>query len=161
MANPTVKKATGRDEAIVNFGARFLGRLDRWIYRMTGGNKKFRLLGRGKADALLLTTVGRKSGQKRTTPLLYLKDGDTIVLAASKAGMPHHPLWYLNITANPEVDVEVGREKIAMVARQANAAEKSRLWPRLVEIYPAYAEYQLLTDREIPVIILTRRPASR
>lgn len=161
MADENVKKATPRDEAIVNFGARFLGKIDRWIYRKTGGNKHFRLLGRGKAEALLLTTIGRKSGEKRTTPLLYLKDGDSIVIVASKAGMPHHPLWYLNIMANPEVEVEIGNEKIPMVARQANAMERSRLWPRLVEIYPEYDEYQTRTDREIPVLILTRRKPSR
>lgn len=157
MAHEDVKKATARDEAIVNFGARFIGKLDSWIYRKTGGNKLFRLIGRGKAEALLLTTIGRKSGEKRTTPLLYLKDDDSIVIVASKGGMPHHPLWYLNIMANPEVEVEVGHEKISMVARQANAMERSRLWPRLVEIYPAYEEYQARTDREIPVLILTRR----
>lgn len=159
MAGPTVKKATARDEAIVNFGGRFIGRLDRWIYRKTGGNKKFRILGRGKADALLLTTVGRKSGQKRTTPLLYLRDGDAIVLVASKGACPTTPLWYLNLTANPEVEVEVGREQLSMTARQAGAEENARLWPRLVEIYPDYADYQLRTDRDIPLIILTRRTA--
>jgi len=161
MAGAKVRKATARDEAIVNLGARFLGRIDRWIFRKTGGNRRFRLIGRGKAEGLLLTTKGRKSGQPRTTPLLYLRDGDNIVIVASKGGMPHHPLWYLNVMAHPEVEVEVGREKIPMVARQANAMEKSRLWPRLVEIYPAYDEYQARTDRDIPVLILSRRQKPR
>ena len=110
-----------------------------------------------KAEALLLTTIGRKSGQPRTTPLLYLKDGDNVLLAASKGGMPHHPLWYLNLQANPKVEVEIGSKKIPMVARQASAEEKGRLWPRLVALYPAYAAYQTRTDRDIPVLILTPR----
>ena len=155
MSPPAVRKSTARDEKIVNLFAPLIGRIDRWIYRVTGGNRKFRILGRGKAEALLLTTIGRKSGLRRTTPLLYLQDGDNIVLVASKGGMPHHPLWYLNLQANPGVEVEIGTKKISMAARQANAEEKTRLWPQLVEIYPSYAAYQTLTDRDIPVLILT------
>ena len=157
MSPSPVRKSTARDEKIVNLGVRLLSPIDRWIYRVTGGNRKFRILGRGKAEALLLTTIGRKSGQSRTTPLLYLQEGDNVVLAASKGGMPHHPLWYLNLQANPQVEVEFGTKKIAMVARQASAGEKAHLWPRLVEIYPSYATYQTLTDRDIPVLILTPR----
>ncbi len=157
MSPSPVRKSTARDEKIVNLGARLLSPIDRWIYRLTGGNRKFRILGRGKAEALLLTTIGRKSGQPRTTPLLYLQDGENVVLAASKGGMPHHPLWYLNLQANPEVEVEIGSRKIPMAAHQASAEEKARLWPRLVEIYPSYATYQSLTDRDIPVLILSPR----
>lgn len=157
MSPSPVRKSTAREEKIVNVAARLLGAIDRWIYRATGGNRKFRLLGRGKAEALLLTSIGRKSGQPRTTPLLYLQDGDNVVIAASKGGMPHHPLWYLNLQANPRVEVEIGSRKIPMAARQASAEEKARLWPRLVEMYPAYAAYQTRTDRDIPVLILTPR----
>ena len=157
MSPAPVRKSTASDEKIVNVATRILGPIDRWIFRVTGGNRKFRLLGRGKAEGLLLTTIGRKSGQPRTTPLLYLQDGDNVVLAASKGGMPHHPLWYLNLQANPNVEVEIGSKKTPMAARQASAEEKERLWPRLVEIYPPYAGYQARTDRDIPVIILTPR----
>ena len=157
MSPAPVRKSTARDEKIVNVATRILGPIDRWIFRVTGGNRKFRLLGRGKAEGLLLTTIGRKSGQPRTTPLLYLPDGDKVVLVASKAGMPRHPLWYSNLRANPEVEVEIGSKKSPMAARQASDEEKGRLWPRLVEIYPAYAEYQARTDRNIPVLILSPR----
>ncbi|MFQ5458576.1 MAG: nitroreductase family deazaflavin-dependent oxidoreductase [Myxococcota bacterium] len=152
-----MRKSTARDEKVVNFAARFLGRIDRWIYRVSGGNRKLRILGRGKAEGLLLTTTGRKSGLPRTTPLLYLKDGDNVVIVASKAGMPHHPQWYLNVQARPEVTVEIGAEKIPMTARMASPGEKASLWPRLVEIYPSYDDYQARTDRDIPVLILSRK----
>ena len=110
----------------------------------------------GAAPILLLTTMGRTSGRPRTVPLLYLKDDAGFVIVASFAGAPKHPAWYLNLEANPKVELQVGRERFAGTARRASAEEKSRLWPSLIAIYPAYADYQKRTKREIPVVIVSR-----
>ena len=132
----------------------FFVTLNVWVYRLSGG----RLMGKmGAAPILLLTPTGRKSGRSRTVPLLYLKDEGRFVLAASLAGAPKHPAWYLNLEANPAVTVQAGRQRQACTARRASAEEKARLWPRLVAIYPQYAEYQQRTAREIPVVIVSTR----
>ena len=120
--------------------------------RLSGGKIGGRFL-RG-APVCLVTTTGRKSGQPRTAPLLYLADGERVVLVASKGGMSKHPVWYLNLVANPRCSVEIGREKRAMQAHTANAEEKAALWPRLVAMYRDYDDYQSRTDREIPVVVL-------
>ena len=111
------------------------------------------------APILLLTVRGRKSGKPHTLPLLYLQDGEDCVLVASKGGWPSHPLWYLNLQADPNVTVQVGRDRRAMTARTANQEERSRLWPKLVAMYADYASYQSWTDRQIPVVILSPRPS--
>jgi deazaflavin-dependent oxidoreductase (nitroreductase family) len=130
-----------------------LGRFHARIYRLTGG----RFVGRvGKAPILLLTTTGRRSGLARTAPLLYLRDGDQLAIVASFGGYPTHPVWYLNLVANPEVYVQVGRERFAARARTASPGERERLWPLFVEMYPGYEEYQEKTAREIPVVLLER-----
>ena len=122
------------------------------VYRLSGG----RIMGKmGAAPILLLTTTGRTSGRPRTVPLLYLKDDKNFAIVASFAGAPKHPAWYRNIEANPKVDLEVGRERFSGVARRASTEEKARLWPSLVAIYPAYADYQKRTTREIPVVIVS------
>ena len=106
---------------------------------------------------MLLTTTGRKSGQVRTVPVLYLKQGDVYVVVASKGGMSHDPLWFKNLEANPRVEIEVGCAKIAMTARRATAEEKTVLWPKLLAMYPSYAAYQARTQRDIPVVLLMPR----
>jgi deazaflavin-dependent oxidoreductase (nitroreductase family) len=121
------------------------------VFRASRGKVGGRMLG---SEVLLLNTVGRKSGQKRTTPLLYLRDGDEYVIVASKGGSQTHPAWYHNLKANPETTIEVGDRKIPVRAGEANPEEKARLWPKLVEMYPSYESYQRKTEREIPVIIL-------
>ena len=132
---------------------RLLGRFHVRVYRLTRG----RFVGRvGKAPILLLTTIGRRSGEPRTAPLLYLRDGERLVVVASFGGTPKHPVWYLNLTANPAVTVQIGRETFAATASTANAENRARIWPQLVEMYPGYAGYQEKTTREIPVVLLTR-----
>jgi deazaflavin-dependent oxidoreductase (nitroreductase family) len=106
---------------------------------------------------LLLTTVGRKSGESRTVPVLYLRDGEDVVVVASQAGLTRHPVWYLNLEANPEVSIEIGDEKGEMRARRATDEEKAALWPRLVEMYRDFDDYQARTERNIPVVILSPR----
>jgi len=125
-----------------------------WLYRKSGGRLGSRMKG---APLLLLTTRGRKSGKSRTTPLIYLEDGSELAVVASKGGWPEHPLWYRNLQAAPEVQVEIGRDVRAMSSRTANAEERLRLWPRLVALYSEYADYQSWSDREIPVVLLRPR----
>jgi deazaflavin-dependent oxidoreductase (nitroreductase family) len=88
------------------------------------------------------------------TPLLYLRDGDNLVLVASKGGAPKHPVWFLNLEANPDVEVEVGRTRERRRARSATPEERERLWSKVVEMYSSYADYQTKTAREIPLVIL-------
>ncbi|WP_026416304.1 nitroreductase family deazaflavin-dependent oxidoreductase [Actinomadura oligospora] len=105
---------------------------------------------------LLLTTVGRKSGIERTTPLIYQKDGDHYIVIASKGGAEEHPLWYLNLEADPEVKVQVLGDRFTARARTATAEERPRLWKKMVAVWPDYDEYTKKTDREIPVVVLER-----
>jgi deazaflavin-dependent oxidoreductase (nitroreductase family) len=108
----------------------------------------------GLPPFLLLHHVGAKSGVRRTTPLLYLRDGENLVVIASKGGNPRHPAWFHNLRANPRTTVQVGAEQRPVQARVATAEERARLWPRAVEAYRDYARYQERTDREIPVVVL-------
>jgi F420H(2)-dependent quinone reductase len=126
--------------------------LNVWLYRVSGG----RVMGKmGKAPILLLTTTGRKSGQKRTVPLLYLEDAGRFVIVASLGGAPKHPAWFLNLESNPSVELQVGNRRLHGSALRASPEEKAQFWPRLVAIYPSYADYQRRTTRDIPVVIVT------
>lgn len=146
---------TPRQEKLGSAAIKVMSQLNTWLYRASGG----RLGGRfpGGAPVLLLTHTGRKSGRRLVAPLLYLEDDGTYVIVASKGGMSHHPLWFKNLEANPQVEIEVGRRKMPATARRATADEKAALWPRLVAMYPSYADYQARTTRDIPVVILTPR----
>jgi F420H(2)-dependent quinone reductase len=127
--------------------------LHTFVYRLTGGRLGGKL---GRAPILLVHHVGRKSGKERTSPLLYMPDGDDIVIVASMGGSDSHPSWWINLRANPETVVEIGREKRPVVAELASPEERERLWPQLVEMYRSYGDYQARTSREIPVVILRR-----
>jgi deazaflavin-dependent oxidoreductase (nitroreductase family) len=105
---------------------------------------------------LLLTTTGRRSGEPRRTALIYGRYGKDYVIVASKGGAPKHPLWYLNLQANPRVTVQVEDEVFDAVARDATAEEREEVWPEMAKIWPDYDNYQQKTDRHIPVVILTR-----
>jgi deazaflavin-dependent oxidoreductase (nitroreductase family) len=121
------------------------------VYRATGG----RLLGRmGRSPILLLNTIGRKSGKKRATPLLYVVEDEDFVIIASKGGTPSHPAWYLNLKANPDATVEVGNGKVRVRAEEADGEEKERLWKKMAQMYPTYDDYQKKTKREIPLLVL-------
>ena len=110
--------------------------------------------GKGMVATLLLTTTGRKSGRVLTLPLIFGRSGADYVVVASKGGAPTHPAWYLNLQANPEVKVQVKAEKFTALAHTADGEERARLWPKMVEIYGPYAQYQTKTDRQIPVVVL-------
>ncbi len=105
---------------------------------------------------LLLTTLGRRSGELRRTALIYGHDGDHFLVVASKGGAEDHPLWYYNLLEQPEVEVQVGGKRFQARARPATSDEKPRLWKSMTAIWPAYDEYQTKTSREIPVVILER-----
>src|SRR5262249_51717693 len=106
---------------------------------------------------LLLTTTGAKSGQHRTTPTMYLRDGDRLLIFASKAGAPSNPAWYHNLRAHPQVTIEVGNETYESTATVLKGEERDRLYARQAELYPQFGEYQKRTTRKIPVIALERR----
>jgi F420H(2)-dependent quinone reductase len=125
------------------------------VYRATGGRIGHRFP--GSPPMLLLDHVGAKSGQKRTTPLVYVPDGSDLVLVASKGGNPKNPAWFHNLRANPETTVQVGSERRAVRARVAEEEERERLWPKAVDTYSGYRGYQERTEREIPLVILEPR----
>jgi F420H(2)-dependent quinone reductase len=136
---------------MANLGFRILGGMHRRVYRLTGGKIGGQI---GKLPVLLLTTIGRKSGRPRTQPLAYTPVADGYAVIASKGGAPQHPLWYLNLRANPLAEVTVGRETRRVRARDAQGEERERLWRALADLYPGYDRYAQKTSRRIPVVVL-------
>jgi F420H(2)-dependent quinone reductase len=126
------------------------GGLHTRLYRLTGGKVGGRM---GKAPVLLLTVRGRRTGMHRTTPLLYGRDGDNLVVIASVGGAPKHPAWYFNVRGR-QAEVLIGRERRRVRARDAEGEERDRLWAQMVSLYPAYEAYQRKTERRIPVVVL-------
>ena len=121
-------------------------------YRETGGRVGHEW--RNRAKVLLLTTRGRKSGEPRTTPLIYEKDGDNYLVVASKGGAPENPGWHRNLSVEPRVKLQVLDEVFPARARTAQGEERERLWRLAAEQWPAYDDYAKKTDREIPVVVL-------
>jgi len=109
---------------------------------------------------LLLTTTGARSGQRRVSPMMYVPDGDRLLVIASNIGAPKHPDWYHNLVAHPGVTVEVGSETYDATALVTEGAERQRLWDMIVERYPFFVEHQAKTTRQIPIIVLQRRQSS-
>lgn len=141
--NPTIKSPRW-------FLTTFSGLHKAW-YRLTGG----RLGGKFHGEPMvLLTTTGRKTGQERTWPLLALRDGDAYLFAASNSGHDHHPAWYLNLEADPEVHVRDGAKTIHGRARITTGAERADLYRRFVDVFDNYAKYAEATSREIPVVVV-------
>jgi deazaflavin-dependent oxidoreductase (nitroreductase family) len=125
------------------------------LYRASGGRVGHQF--RGAPPMLLLDHVGAKSNVKRTTPLVYVRDGENVALIASKGGHPNHPAWFHNLVAHPDTQVQIGSERRRVHARVADEQERERLWPMAVAVYPGYADYQRRTQREIPVVVLEPR----
>jgi deazaflavin-dependent oxidoreductase (nitroreductase family) len=132
---------------------KLFSRLHVLLYRASGGRIGGRF--RKSAPVLLLTTTGRKTGKRRTTPLLYLEEADRYIVVASVGGAPSHPAWYLNLRGNPAATIQLGNRMLAVRAETAGSAERARLWTQLTHLYPQYNDYQTKTSREIPVVILT------
>jgi deazaflavin-dependent oxidoreductase (nitroreductase family) len=124
------------------------------VYRETRGGRGYHWRG---TTILLLTTTGRTSGEPRTTPLIHVVDGDRWVVIASKGGAPDHPDWYKNLEADPEATIEVQADEVPVAMSVAEGDERARLWSAMTEVWPAYDDYQAKTEREIPVVVLTRR----
>jgi len=142
----------------VSLIVRTMSKLNNLLYRASGGRVAASMRG---APIMLLTTTGHRSGKRRTAPVLYLRDGNDLVIVASYGGNPQHPSWFRNLVAHPDAEVEIGRERSLVRARVADPAERERLWPKAVAMYPPYAEYQTKTTREIPVVILSPAAPAR
>jgi deazaflavin-dependent oxidoreductase (nitroreductase family) len=125
-----------------------------WLYRRSGGRIGGRMFG---GPILLLTTTGRRSGRTWTVPLLYQPDGDRWVIIASNGGSPRHPAWWLNLRAQPQATIQVGRETHAVTATAATGAERERLWQLMTAMFKGYDGYVRKTTRRIPVVVLQRR----
>jgi deazaflavin-dependent oxidoreductase (nitroreductase family) len=121
-------------------------------YRESGGEAGYIWNG---VPTLLLTVTGRRTGRELTSPLIFARDGDDYLVVASMGGAPKHPMWYLNLQANPQAKIQVRADEMAVTARTATADEKARLWKIVTEVWPNYDVYQSRTDREIPVVVLT------
>ena len=130
---------------------RLASAVHRTLYRWSGGRVGGRVW---NLSILLLTTTGRRSGRKRTTPLCFLPDGEALVVVASNGGMDWFPDWWLNLIDEPRAEVLVGRERRPVVARRATAAEHERLWAAIVAVAPGYLRYRARTEREIPLVLL-------
>jgi F420H(2)-dependent quinone reductase len=135
-------------------GLRLVGKLNAPVYRLTGGRVGGKL---GKAPILLLTTTGRKSGQPRTAPVLYLADEDRFVVINTNAGNDKTPAWSLNLRANPEAEVEIGRKRIPVRSRLAEGDERADLWRRHMQQYEGWDFYESQLDREVGVFVLEPR----
>jgi deazaflavin-dependent oxidoreductase (nitroreductase family) len=140
---------------------RYATRAQVWVYRRTGGRigGKWRIGAgfRKPVPTLLLEHRGRRSGKTFVVPLLYMRDGDDVIVVASQGGRRENPQWYRNLVVDPDVHIEIGGQRLPVRARTATPEERARLWPRLVELYADFDTYQSWTDREIPVVILQPR----
>jgi F420H(2)-dependent quinone reductase len=145
----------------VKTAMKYAGRVHSWVYRRTGGklgaNWRVGAGFKKPVPTLLLEHRGRKSGKTFASPLVYMTDGDNVIVVASMGGRDNNPQWYHNLLADPDVFIEIGRDRRAVRAVQAGPEEKARLWPKLVETYADFDAYQSWTDRDIPVFILQPR----
>lgn len=130
---------------------KWMSRAQTWIFKKTGGRFGDKFL-RG-AEVGILTTIGRKSGEERDSPLLFLQEGKRIVLVASQGGRATNPMWYLNLVANPRVKFQTKRETLELTARDATDAERDEYWPKLDAMYADFVNYRSYTDRKIPIVI--------
>jgi deazaflavin-dependent oxidoreductase (nitroreductase family) len=139
------------DTAFGDFAVKWMSRINTFFYRRNNGTG----LG-GNFQGIpvaILTTTGRKTGEKRDSPLYFHRDGDKVIVAASKGGSDKHPMWYLNLKADPKVSVQIKDETLQLTARDATEDERNLYWPKLVEMYPTYEDYQSWTDRKIPLVV--------
>ena len=152
----------GLDSAVTGKVIKYMAKVQVAAFKATNGRiGKYWRIGAGwkkPVPTLLLDHVGRKSGRTFTTPLLYLEDGKDLVVVASQGGLPKNPQWYANLMATPDTTVRVAREGVRQVrAREAVGDERAALWPRLVDLYADFANYDAWTDRTIPVVVLEPR----
>jgi deazaflavin-dependent oxidoreductase (nitroreductase family) len=132
-------------------GVRFSGKLQARVYRLSGGRFGGRF---GRGPVLVLTTTGRKSGQPRTTTVLYSKDGDRLVVVGSNTGSEQPPAWALNLAATPRATVQLGRQQVSMRATELAGSDRERLWDLMSDLYGGFEWYTHRTDREFKVFVL-------
>lgn len=135
--------------------------LHRAVFAISGGRLGLRAAAQQRLGVLRLRTLGRRSGQERTTMLYYVEDGPDLAVVASNAGSDAPPAWWLNLQASPEAEVDLPDGRRPVVARAADAEEQVRLWPRLVASFDQYESYAAMTEREIPIVILEPLPDDR
>lgn len=133
------------------FIIKWMSRAQTFLYKRTSGKVAGSFL--QGAPVALLTTTGRKTGEPRVSPLLFLREGDRVVLVASQGGAAKHPMWYLNLKADPKITVQIKDEILYLTARDATEQERAEYWPKLVEMYSSFDDYQAWTDRVIPIVI--------
>lgn len=151
MSNKVAKPFTAGQEKMMKRFLKAYSRANVWIYQKSGG--KYGAKFQGKAPVLLLTMRGRKSGEMKTTPLIHIANGDDVILVASQGGMSKDPIWYLNLQADPNVEVTVGTDRRKMLARNSSDDEKQGLWPLICSVHPDFQSYQEKTERNIPIMI--------
>jgi F420H(2)-dependent quinone reductase len=139
------------DTAYADFFIKWMSRINTFFYRRSNGSG-FGSDFQGIPVALLATT-GRKTGEPRVSPLYFHRDGDKVIVAASKGGSDKNPMWYLNLKADPKVKVQIKDEILDLTAREATEDERNLYWPKLVEMYPTYDDYQSWTERKIPLVV--------
>jgi F420H(2)-dependent quinone reductase len=155
------KKPKQLNSPIVKAGMKYSSRAAAWVYRKSGGriggNWRVGAAFKKPIPTLLLEHRGRKSGKLFASPLVYITEGDNVIVVASMGGRDENPQWYHNLIANPDVHIEIGRDRRAVRAELAGPDEKQRLWPKLVEAYADFDTYKAWTDRDIPVFVLKPR----
>jgi F420H(2)-dependent quinone reductase len=147
MANPPKALNSKSTGTII----KWMSRANTWIFKKTNGKLGDKFL--HGAPVGILTTIGRKSGEPRESPLLFLQEGRRIVIVASQGGRDTHPMWYLNLVANPKVTFQTKTETLALTAREATDAERDEYWPKLDAMYKDFETYRSYTDRKIPIIL--------
>jgi F420H(2)-dependent quinone reductase len=145
------KQIKSLNSKAVGVGIKWMSRAQTWLFKKSNGRLGDKFL-RG-AEVGILTTTGRKSGERRDVPLLFLQEGQRIVLVASQGGRATHPLWYLNLKADPKVSFQTKRGTQDLIAREATDSERDEYWPKLDAMYADFENYRSYTDRKIPIII--------
>jgi F420H(2)-dependent quinone reductase len=145
------KQIEGLNSAKVGTAIKWMSKAQTWLFKSSGGKLGNKFL-KG-SEVGILTTIGRKTGEPRDSPLLFLQEGQRIVLVASQGGRATNPMWYLNLKANPQITFQTKSGKHALVARDADDAERERYWPKLDAMYPDFVNYRSYTDRKIPIVI--------
>lgn len=145
------KQIEGLNSGLVGTGIKWMSKAQTWIFKKTNGKLGNKFL-KG-TEVGILTTIGRKSGEPRDSPLLFLQEGSRIVLVASQGGRANHPMWYLNLKANPQITFQSKAGTSTLTARDATEPERDEYWPKLDAMYPDFANYRSYTDRKIPIVI--------
>lgn len=145
------ERPKGLDSPVTKVIIKWMSRGQTALYKVSKGRIAGSFL--EGAPVALVTTIGRKSGEPRVVPLLFLREGNRVVLVASQGGSDKHPLWYLNLKANPKVTVQIKDEVVSLTARDATEQERAEYWPKLTAFYKGFDDYQSWTDRVIPVVI--------